>query len=78
MSVRKALSDAWYGNPPDLPFFSDVAVNGRCPTCGGWQFTAKRSMNDKLWYGAFALPLIIFARKTVVRCDTCGATFLKG
>jgi hypothetical protein len=58
--------------------FSDVAVDGACPKCGGTQFTAKRSKKGKVGLGVVALPLIAFAPKSQVKCVTCGTTFKRG
>lgn len=50
---------------------SDVSADGRCPDCGGSQFTAKRSKKGKV-LAAFAAP------KSQVKCVTCGAMFKRG
>lgn len=42
-----------------------------CPKCGGTQFTAHRSGRGKVTAG-------LLARKSRVRCVTCGTDYLRG
>jgi uncharacterized protein with PIN domain len=51
--------------------FSDVSDDGRCPNCGGTEFTAKRSVKGKIGFG-------LLARKSQVRCVSCGTMFKRG
>ncbi len=42
-----------------------------CPKCGGTSFKSKRSAGGKMTAG-------VLAPKTRVRCETCGAQYLRG
>lgn len=54
---------------------SKVGVKGQaglgCPKCGGTQWKAKRSAGGKVALG-------LLASKTRVRCETCGAQYVRG
>lgn len=54
--------------PVTMKRFSKVATDGRCPRCGGTSFKSKRSLGGILVLG-------FLARKTRVRCETCGMEF---
>jgi hypothetical protein len=51
--------------------FSRASRDGACPRCGGVSFKAKRS-------GFGLLSLGLLARKTRVRCETCGYQMRRG
>lgn len=51
--------------------FSKVARDGTCPRCHGVSFKAKRSGMGKLGLG-------LLARKTRVRCESCGYQMRRG
>src|SRR5437879_3541954 len=63
---------------------SEVGAHGtdgtlRCPRCGGTNFTAKRSGGGKATgLAVLGIGGALLARKTQVRCVTCGATFKRG
>lgn len=49
-----------------------------CPKCGGAQFKAKRSRGAKIALGATVGVGALLAKKTRVKCETCGTEYLRG
>lgn len=65
--------------------FSAAVPDGKCPKCGGTQFTAKRSKKGKgvgIAIGAVTLGLgavaVGLAPKSQVKCVTCGTMYKRG
>jgi hypothetical protein len=49
-----------------------------CPKCKGTSFKAKRSKGAKVFLGTTVGVGALLARKTRVKCTTCGTEYLRG
>jgi uncharacterized protein with PIN domain len=75
LTSEERAREAYAEQTNRYPLFSEVAIAGHCPKCGGMQFKPSRGSKGMIVVRPSAYAL---TPRSLIQCVTCGALYRKG